>query len=193
MNQDRLATDARIAAWWDAVVAGDTDEPHPIQGRHVSAQLRNGVLVLSGELVDKDDREQLVRQARARIGRGLRDVDTSKLRLADNSEVAGVLEQTLVAAYPNRATARRAGKYVVEHSRAQPKEQAVLEPEATNLRRLLPAEFIADARRRLARGESLLVLRVDETEAFRVRELMEEDTRSTWTIATPPRRPEAVA
>ena len=193
MNQDRQATDPRVAAWWDAVVAGDTDEPHPIHGHHVSTHLRDGVLVLSGELVGKDDRDQLVRQARARIGRGLRDVDTSKLRLADNSEVAGVLEQTLVAAYPDIATARRAGKYVVEHSRAQPKEQAVLGRETTDLRRLLPTDFIADARHRLARGESLLVLRVDETEAYRVRELMQEDTRSTWTIATPPRRPEAVA
>ena len=176
--------------WWDAVLAGATDEPHPIHGHHVSAQLRDGVLVLSGELVEADDREQLVRQARVRVGRGLRDLDASKLRLADTSETPGILEQTLLAAYPDIATARRAGKYVVEHSRVQPKEQAVVEPETSNLRRLLPADFIDDARRRLARGESLLVLKVDETAAYRVRELMEEDTRSTWTIATPPRRPE---
>jgi hypothetical protein len=31
-----------------------------------------------------------------------------------------------------------------------------------------------------------LILTIDETEAFRVRELLEEDTRSEWTIATPP-------
>jgi hypothetical protein len=31
-----------------------------------------------------------------------------------------------------------------------------------------------------------LILTVDETEAFRVRELLEEDTRSEQTLASPP-------
>jgi len=38
----------------------------------------------------------------------------------------------------------------------------------------------------LDEGGALLILQVDETAAFRVRELLEEDTRSDWTISLPP-------
>jgi hypothetical protein len=42
------------------------------------------------------------------------------------------------------------------------------------------------ARKALDPGQALLLLTVDETEVFRVRELLEEDTRSEWTVASPP-------
>ena len=178
--------DPRVNAWWDAVLAGDVDEPHPILGDSVRVRVRDGCLILSGELARAADRDHLIRQARARIGAGFRDVDVSRLRLADSHERPGILDQTLIAAYPDPATARRASDFVLAHSRVRPRHHVVVESINKSLRQAVPADYIDDARKRLAKGDSLLVMRVDETDAFRVRELMEEDTRSSWTVAAPP-------
>jgi hypothetical protein len=51
---------------------------------------------------------------------------------------------------------------------------------------LVTEGFIPTARKTLDEGKAVLLLQVDETQAFRVRELLEEDTRSEWTIAIPP-------
>jgi hypothetical protein len=68
-----------------------------------------------------------------------------------------------------------------------PKAQAIIRAgQEDRLRRLLPEEFALDAERVLRKNQALLILRVDETDAFNVRRLLEEDTRSMWTVATPP-------
>jgi len=180
------ANDGRVAAWWDAVVAGDDDEPHPHLGHAVSARVRRRRLVLSGTVVDSADKDQLVRQARARTGGAVRDVDASRLRVAGRSERKGLLDQVLVAAYPDATTARRAGRFVIEHGRIHPKRHVVVEPGSPAVAGAVPGIYVKELKKHLARGESLVVLRVDETEAFRVRELMDEDTRSSWTLAVPP-------
>ena len=179
--------DPRVAAWWDAVLAGEVGEAHPILGDRISVRVAGGRLLVSGELDRPEDRRRLVKEARAHIGRGIRTVDASRLRVAERSEKPGVLDQTLVAAFPNRATAELARKLVLEHGRADARDEAIVDRAGSaRLRALLPAGFVGDAQKRLERGEALVVLRVDETDAFRVRALLEEETRSTWTIATPP-------
>jgi hypothetical protein len=55
----------------------------------------------------------------------------------------------------------------------------------------LPENLVAKARKWLEAGQALLILTVDETVAHRVRELLEEDTRSQWTITAPPTLSEA--
>jgi hypothetical protein len=178
--------DPRISGWWDAVIAGEV-EPHPIYGENLSVRLKNGRLELSGELARRLDRDELVGQACSRIGHGVHEVDATHLRVADKREKPGVLEQTLVAAFPDRATATLARNVVLEHSRVVPKEEAIVDRRnSRELHRLVPGEYLDDAKKRLGRGDALLVMRVDETDAFRVRALLDEDTRSTWTIATPP-------
>ena len=170
------------------MLAGETGEAHPIFGDQVKVHLREGRLTLSGDLDRREDRSALLRQASSRIGRGINHVDASALRVADRHEKAGILEQTLVAAYPDRATAGLARKLVLEHSRVAPKEEGIVDhADARRLRELVPKEFVDDATKRIEHGDALLILRVDETAGFKVRELLEEDTRSTWTIATPPR------
>jgi hypothetical protein len=52
--------DERIAAWWDAVLAGEPDEPHPILGEHVSVRLDRDRLELRGTLERREDRQELV-------------------------------------------------------------------------------------------------------------------------------------
>ena len=47
-------------------------------------------------------------------------------------------------------------------------------------------DFAADVRTALEAGNGVLIIRVDEADAFEARELLDEDTRSLWTMATPP-------
>jgi len=51
---------------------------------------------------------------------------------------------------------------------------------------MLPEDFLIDVRKAFNAGDAVLVLRVDETDAFKARELLDEETRSLWTISTPP-------
>ena len=180
------AAAALIDAWWASVLAGDLYEPHPAYGS-LKAHLDGGRLRLSGELEKEEDRNDLVRQARERIGHGIDGVDVSRLRVASNREKPGILNQTLISAFPNRDAAEFARAFVLKHGRVAPLEDEVVDStHADRLRNLLPEEFIDDAGKALDSGEALLILRVDEIAAFRVRELLEEDTRSEWTIAVPP-------
>jgi hypothetical protein len=175
-----------IDAWWATVLAGDVSEPHPVFG-HVKVQLRGGTLRLSGELESSADRQELVRQARQRIGHGIDAVDVSGLTTASRREKPGILEQTLISAFPSGDAAEFARDFVIRHSRVVPKQSEIVDPKhADRLRSLVADDFVQHARKALVRGHALLILRVDETEAFMVRELLEEDTRSEWTIAAPP-------
>jgi len=179
---------ALVEAWWNTILAGDADEPHPIHGERLAVRLNGGRLKLSGEVESKRDRDELVREARARIGRGISEVDAAQLKVAGSKERPGVLEQTLVAAFPNEETADLALEFVLERSRTVPARRAVLAPGSrARPERLVPAEFADDVRKRLDKGQAVLVLEIDETAVFRVRALLEQDTRSLWTVATPPR------
>jgi hypothetical protein len=175
-----------VDAWWASVLAGDVYQPHPIH-REVKVQLHGGRLRLSGELESAEDRTELVSQARHRIGHGIDDVDVSGLKVASRHEKPGILEQSLVSAFPGREAAEYARDFVVEHSRVAPKQSEIVDAGSVDqLRTLLPEEVARRTEKAIDSGHALLILRVDETEAFKVRELLEEDTRSEWTVAQPP-------
>jgi len=200
--QQRRRSSARVAtspgkspspvdAWWASVLAGDVYEPHPIH-REVKVQLHGGSLRLSGELETAEDRDVLVHQARQRIGHGIDHLDVSSLRVASRQEKPGILEQTLISAFPGRVAAEYARDFVLEHSRVVPKRNDVVDAgNADKLRVLLPEDFARQTRKEIDSGHTLLILKVDETEAFKVRELLDEDTRSEWTVAVPPQLIEA--
>jgi len=185
------AADTVVDAWWSSILAGDVDEPHPVYGPALKVHLDGSRLRLSGELESAEDRKELIRQARERVGRGIDRVDASDLRIARRDEKPGILDQTLISAFPNRQAAEFAQAFVIKHSRTEPKQheivvQETLAEEEERLRGRLPADLLAKARKWLEAGQALLILTVDETAAHRVRELLEEDTRSQWTIAVPP-------
>lgn len=187
MNRPDGKIDPRVKTWWDNVLAGGTSEAHPVHGDRVHARVRNGRLEVSGRLEQPRDVEQVADQARMRAGHGVAEVDTSGLRVADRHERPALYDQTLVAAYPDRATAELAKRLIDEHARVRPESHAIVDrTNISQLRDVLPPAHLDDARRRIDRGEALLVLRVDETRAYTVRSLMEEETRSVWTTATPP-------
>jgi hypothetical protein len=180
------AAAALVNAWWASVLAGDVYEPHPAYGA-LKAHLDGGRLRLSGELESEADRNELVRQGRERIGHGIDRVDVSRLTVANSDEKPGILSQTLISAFPNREAAEFAHAFVLKHTRVgRLHEEIVDSAHSERLGALLPDEFIDDGGKALDSGQTLLILRVDETAAFRVRELLEEDTRSEWTMAVPP-------
>jgi hypothetical protein len=180
------ASSALVDAWWAALLAGDVDKPHPVYG-DLKAQLDGGRLRLSGGLETESDRNDLVRQARERIGHGIDRFDVSHLNVRPRNEKPGILRQTLISAFPNLAAAEYARAFVLKHSRVAPlQDELVDSTQANKLTLLLPEGFLRDAGKALDEGGALLILQVDETAAFRVRELLEEDTRSDWTIAVPP-------
>ena len=180
------ATASLVEAWWAAVLAGDVTQPHPIY-RGLKVHLRGGTLRLSGELESEEDGRELVHQARDRIGHGIDRVDVSGLTLERRKEKPGILDQTLISAFPNHDAAEFALDFVLKHSRLVPKQSDIVDPtQGDELHTLIPQDFMPDARKALDGGHSVLILRVDETEAFSLRELLEEDTRSEWTIAMPP-------
>jgi len=167
------------------VLAGRADHPHPVYGDAVHVRLHGGVLHLSGELASGDDRQTVIREAMQYVGRGLDDVDARRLRVRRPDSPRGVLDQTIISAYPNPDLAEYALGLLREHSPVAPKEAQVLASDRdAALDRL--QDFAADVRKALEAGNGVLIIRVDEADAFEARELLDEDTRSLWTMATPP-------
>lgn len=184
---DRATPDATPTdAWWKQVLAGDVAARHPVHGDELKVKLNEGRLVLSGEVPSKRDRDRLVREARERVGRGLHEYDARRLKIRPKDERPGVLSQTIAAAYSGRDTADVALRSFLEHIRTKPLLAQVVEG-ASKLDAVVPPELVDDARKELERGQALVVVEVDETDAFRARALLEEETRSTWTGAAPPR------
>jgi hypothetical protein len=180
-------SEALVHAWWASVLAGNVYEPHPVHGPAVKVRLHGNRLRLSGELESAPDRNELIRQARQRVGRGIDGVDASDLTLARRDEQQGILDQTLISAFPNREAAEYARAFVIKHSRVMPKQHHIVDSTDLNqMPDLVTEGFIPTARKALDKGKAVLLLQVDETQAFRVRELLEEDTRSEWTVAIPP-------
>jgi hypothetical protein len=176
-----------VDAWWASVLAGDVLNPHPVN-REVKVRLQGRRLRLSGELESKEERDELVSQARQRIGHGIDRVDVSSLKMTRRHEKRGILEQTLISAFPGHEAAEYAQHFVLKHSRVEPKQTEIVDADqGDKLSALLPDDFARDLGDALDYGHALLIFKVDETEAFKVRELLEEDTRSEWTVATPPR------
>ena len=175
----------QVKSWWAAVLAGQVDEPHPNHGADLDVAFKGGVLHLSGELASEADRQTLLEEAREYVGHGVDKVDAKHLVVANaREEKHGVLDQTLIAAFANRDVAEFARKYLVESRRIKPKQLEILD--APQEGRVLPPGFGSDVQKAFKAGQAVLILRVDETEAFRVRDLLALETRSIWTIATPP-------
>jgi hypothetical protein len=180
-------TAGRVEAWWHDVLAGQVDEPHPVHGPDLDVAFKGGVLRLSGELPSEDDRKALLNEAKQFVGGGVDRVDAKRLRVARRKEKRGILDQTLIAAFANRRVAELARDYLIDTRRVEPEQLEILEAsQRDKAARLLPEAFLSDVAKAFKAGQAVLILRIDETSAFRVRELLAEETRSLWTISTPP-------
>jgi hypothetical protein len=176
-----------IDAWWKAIMAGGVDEPHPVYGDDLRISIRHGVLRLVGTMPTEDDKRELLGRAREYVGHGIDKVDARRLKVFERKEKPGILEQTLIADFANRDVAEIARRHLVDIRRLKAKQIEILDrSNEDKTRRLVPADFIGNVDKAFKAGEAVLVMRVDETEAFRVREMLAQDTRSRWTVITPP-------
>lgn len=185
----------QVRAWWVSVLAGQVDQPHPTYSG-ISAGIEGDTLVLGGQVPTAAARAELEHEAEHLLGRGVEAVRNELVVRPDEKgdEERGLLSQTFIAVYEAPAAAQFAAEYLQEHLRGQTAAVGVVTPggdaEAT-LARLLPEEYRGDARALLNDGRSLVVVTVDETEAFGARELLEEETRSVQSISLPPQAGDA--
>lgn len=175
----------QVSDWWTRVLVGQTEVPHPVYGDAFDLKLHAGVLHVMGELVSDLERQNFIREARSYIGRGLDDVDIRRLVVKRRHGTPGILDQTLIAAFPNQALAEHALKFVREQSRVKLKEAEVVDAVKDGVLDRL-GDFALTVREALAKGKGIVLVRVDEPDAFEARELLDEDTRSQWTLAMPP-------
>jgi hypothetical protein len=104
---------------------------------------------------------------------------------AGAGETRGTLDQTVIAAFASPALAEQARNSLLEHGRLKPKEVVVVASARDQaLDRI--GEFAVDVRKALAVGNGIVMVRLDEIDAFDARELLDEDMRSLWTVCTPP-------
>lgn len=177
----------RVRTWWAAILAGLVDEPHPIHGADVDVAFNGGTLRLSGELPTEAERKQLLDEAREYVGHGIDAFDAKRLKVTKSREKPGILDQTLIAAFADRDVAEFARRYLVDSRRIKAKQVEILDArQEARAQQLLPGDFMKEAHKAFDAGQAILLVRVDETSAFRVRELLAQETRSLWTVATPP-------
>lgn len=178
---------ARVRTWWAAVLAGLIDEPHPNFGADVAVAFKGSTLRLSGELPTEEDKRQLLEEAREYVGHGIDAVEAKQLKAVKSREKPGILDQTLIAAFAGREVAEFARSYLLDSRRIKVKHEEILDgKQEGRALRLLPDGFMKEVHKAFDSGGAVLILRVDETAAFRVRELLAQETRSLWTVATPP-------
>lgn len=181
----------RTRAWWISVFAGQVDHSHPIHGTDVTARIEGDTLILAGQVPTKGDLHEIEREARHLRGQGIRHIRTELRVVPETTEEKGMLVQTLMGIFETAEQARFAAGYLEGHAHVQPDLMRVIAPDdpaggMTLPRALLPEAFWEDAEQALAAGRALLIVTVDETEAFKARELIEEETRSLRTVILPP-------
>jgi hypothetical protein len=187
MKGEQPPNRAAIEAWWAAVLAGRVDVSHPVLGDDLKIAIKHGVLRLSGALDSDEERKEVLADADSYVGRGIDGVDAKHLKVLPRKDKPGILDQTLIAAFPNRHVAELARTYLVDVRRVKPKQLDILDSgQEDRIRSVVPEDFADDVRKVLKVGEAVLVLRVDEIETFKVRELLAEDTRSIHTVSAPP-------
>lgn len=178
-------------AWWTSVLSGQVDAPHPVHGTNLKTRLEGETLIVSGTVATEEDRDEIAAETEHLKGHGISTVRNELEVVPEVTDESGLLVQTLVGIFENAERAGFAKGYLEGHVHGGPQLMKVITPDnagdgRAELRALLPEAFWDDAEKALDDGHALLVLTVDETEAFKARELLDEDTRSLQTLLLPP-------
>lgn len=189
----------RARAWWIAVIAGQADQSHPVHGNDVRAHLDGDTLVVAGTVASPDEREEIEREIEhLRLGPlGVARV-RNELQVAEgHQEERGLLAQTLTATFATEEQAGFAAGYLEGHAQFHPDLVRTISPGNPKRARALVAALLPEALRQeaeaaLAAGQFFLVVTVDEVDAFRARELLDEETHSMQTLVLPPEPAEQV-
>jgi hypothetical protein len=195
VSREVLAT--RVQAWWLSVLAGQVTDSHPVQGTRLKARMEGNTLVLSGAVPSEADRQEIEAEVEHLRDQGVSEVRNELQVVPDQRDQKGLLVQTLMATFETAEQAGFAEGYLEGHAHIRPGLMKVISPEsgdasAAAIHAALPDGYWEDAEAALAAGRALLVVTVDETEAFKARELLDEETQSLETLALPPEPPSAV-
>ena len=117
---------------------------------------------------------------------GIRQV-RFKVKVVEPHGDRGVLKQTIMAFYTNAQQTRMAERYLEGHPGVRPGRVEVLDEQSVGaaLRELAHA-WRRELSAGFKRGKSLLLVEVDEVEAFRAIELL-DDTKSLEILVLPPK------
>jgi hypothetical protein len=180
-----------IRAWWTEVLAGQADASHPVHGGNLKTRLEGETLIISGTVATEEDRNGIAAETAHLKGHGISAVRNELEILPDVTDERDLLIQTLVGIFENGEHAAFARDYLVSHPHVHPRLIQAIDSEGggdgrAQLRSLLPEAFWDEAEKALEHGNALLILSVDETEAFTARELLADETRSLQTLILPP-------
>jgi hypothetical protein len=178
-------------AWWTSVLTGEVDSAHPIHGDSLKTRLEGETLIISGTVSTEEDRAAIGAETEHLKGHGVTTIRNGLEVVPELNDQKGLLTQTLIGVFENAELARFAQGYLQGHAHVHPQLLQVIspDPEADGraaLRALVPELYWEDAEKALDQGRGLLILAVDETEAFKARELLDEETRSLRTFILPP-------
>lgn len=179
-------------AWWTEALAGQAVQSHPVHGTNVRAHLEGRTLVLSGRVPSERDHLEVTREAQhLKRGHGIRDIRDELVVERTDAEREGLLIQTLMSIFETEEQAGFAAGYLEGHAAFTAEMIHVLTPDHREhavavLHALLPDAFWRDAEEELRAGRALLVVTVDEVDAFTARELLAEETPSLRTVVLPP-------
>ena len=178
--------DEKVRAWWLEVLSGEQGRDHPIYGPNLRAKLSGDVLEVSG-LVESKDAEQKLRTEILTLNEGGICQVRFEVKVVEAQGDRGVLKQTIMAFYTNSAQTRMAERFLEGHPGVTPTRVEVLDEQSVGA---VLKELANAWRRELAdgfrKGTSLLLVEVDEVEAFRAIELL-DDTKGVEILVLPPR------
>jgi hypothetical protein len=181
----------RTRAWWTSVLAGQVDAAHPVHGNNLKTQIDGDTLIVSGTVATEEDRNAIAAETEHLKGHGIRTVRNEVEVMPEVTDEAGLLIQTLIGIFESPELAGFAKDYLEGHAHVKPLLLEVIAPGSAEnsrdeLRALLPEAFWADADKALEAGQVLLIVSVDETQAFEGRRLLAEETPSLQTLILPP-------
>jgi hypothetical protein len=183
----RSAQEERANAWWSGVELG-VDAPHPRHGDLVRVSIDGDVVRVSATVETAAERDELLREARSALaGRGKRiraDIDVRAQPPARQEP----LSQTLVAVYPSSERAGSAAGLLEGHTRVTRRNIEL--GLSTGQADALAQRVGTDAtwlRELMTNGRALLLVTVQEPDAFVVRQVLDEETDSLATHVLPPR------
>ncbi len=183
--ESREILQTRIQAWWLSVLAGQVEGAHPVQGTTLKARVEGNTLILSGTVLSEADRQEIEAEVEHLRQHGVSAIRDELKVVPEVTDEPGLLAQTLIATFETAEQAGYAEGHLEGHAHVRPGLMKVIGPGGA-VRAVLPEAYWEGAEQALAAGRAILVVTVDETEAFKTRELLDEETQSLETLVLPP-------
>ena len=175
----------KVTAWWLEVLSGQAGRDHPIYGSRIRAALKKDTLVVDGLLESAKACDELRREISSLEGDGVKHL-RFHVKVDGPPGEKGLLRQRILAFFANDEQAEMARRYLEGHPDVEPLDARI---ERSSSDAAAFADMPAAWERQLSRGfkhaDAVLLIDVDEVEAFRANELLAE-SGSTEVLVLPP-------